>query len=127
MEIKGSKVLVVEDGNFDRQFLVELLKEEGVKEVFTARNGLEGQEIILKNEDLDLVISDYNMDKLDGMQLLEWLRKNVNSKINKILFIMITAAPPYDRIYGKAKEIGASDVLFKPFRSQSLIDAINDL
>ncbi|HWO42726.1 MAG TPA: response regulator [Candidatus Eisenbacteria bacterium] len=66
------KILIVEDEIITRKGLCELLRQEGY-DVSEARDGAQAVEII-KRRRFDLVISDVAMPKLDGIQLVEYLR-----------------------------------------------------
>jgi EAL domain-containing protein (putative c-di-GMP-specific phosphodiesterase class I) len=68
------RVLVIDDQRFQRTFLVRLLHELGVRQVFEACNGQNALETLAEiGEPLDLIISDIDMPKMDGLEFLRWL------------------------------------------------------
>lgn len=70
-----SKILVIEDEAAIRRVLVKILSEENDKyELFEAEDGLAGIEKIQK-EDFDLVLCDIKMPKMDGVEVLEAIKK----------------------------------------------------
>ena len=69
------KILVIEDEAAIRRVLVKILSEENDKyEVFEAEDGLAGIDKIRK-DDFDLVLCDIKMPKMDGVEVLEAVKK----------------------------------------------------
>ncbi len=92
-----------------REFLKILLEKEGYDAV-TASNGEKAVKIIAE-QDLDLVISDIRMPGMNGLKLLDTIKKNQKG----LPFIMITAfASPEDAV--QAMKNGAYDYITKPFK-----------
>ena len=111
------KILVVEDDRDIRELAEEILKAEGYK-VYTANNGLEGYKLF-KYEDLDLIILDVMMPKMDGYQMAKLVRQ----RDEKIPIIMLTALEEvYDEI--KGFETGVDDYITKPFSFNILIKRV---
>ena len=70
-----SKILIIEDEASIRRVLVKILTEENTHyEVFEAEDGLIGTEMI-KNTDFDLVLCDIKMPKMDGVEVLQAVKK----------------------------------------------------
>src|ERR1044071_7584283 len=68
------RVLVIDDQRFQRAFLVGMLRELGVRQVYEACNGQNALEILAQvGAPLDLIISDIDMPKMDGLEFLRWL------------------------------------------------------
>ena len=69
------KILIIEDEAAIRRVLVKILAEENdTYEVFEAEGGLQGTEMI-KKEDYDLILCDIKMPKMDGVEVLEAVNK----------------------------------------------------
>ncbi|MZH01939.1 MAG: response regulator [Nitrospinae bacterium] len=115
MKEEKLKILVVDDDPNYKLFLLRTLEEWG-HEVITAEDGLEALDI-MKKEPIRLIISDWMMPEMDGVQLC----KNIRSWKDKdyIYFIMVTtkSAQP-DLITGR--EAGADDFLSKSFDTDEL-------
>ena len=111
-------ILVVDDEPNYLVILSELLRDEGF-EVFTAPSGAEGLELV-QNVDLDLVITDMQMPGMDGLQLLQAIKK-INSDLP---VVMITAFAEVDKAV-VAMQAGAFNYLAKPFSNDELIVTIN--
>jgi len=107
-------ILVVDDEPNYQIVLSELLREEGF-EVFTANSGTQGMPII-RETDLDLVISDIKMPGMDGIEFLEKI-KELNSDLPVIL---ITAYAEVERAV-HAMQLGAFTYLAKPFSNAELL------
>jgi len=107
-------ILVVDDEPNYQIVLAEILRDEGF-EVFTANSGLEGLPIV-RDTDLDLVISDMKMPGMDGIQFLEQIKR-----INKALpVILITAYAEVEKAV-EAMRLGAYTYLAKPFSNDALL------
>jgi diguanylate cyclase (GGDEF)-like protein len=109
-------VLVVEDHPDQRELLAIVLQREGYK-VVTAANGLEALEK-LETENVQIVLSDIMMPKMDGFELIKRIR--MNPALKNIYLILITARiQEGDRVRGL--DLGADDYITKPFSFSELL------
>ncbi len=115
-----AKILVVDDSPSMRKMISFTLSNAGHK-VVEASDGAQAL-ALAKNEELGLVISDINMPKMDGIQLIKNLRQIPSLKFTPIL-MLTTETGDDKREEGKAA--GASGWLVKPFNPQKLQDIIN--
>ncbi len=113
------KILLIEDNEEVRENTAEILGLAQYQ-VFTAKNGKEGVEMVLK-EQPDLIICDIMMPVLDGYGVLHLLSKN--EKAASIPFIFLTAKAERND-FRKGMELGADDYLTKPFDDVELLNAI---
>ncbi|KIQ05646.1 chemotaxis protein CheY [Agrobacterium tumefaciens] len=114
------KVMVVDDQVTSRLLLTEALQKLGFQQINVAKDGEEALGILIRQPH-HLVISDYNMPKMDGLQLLQAVRENAATR--KAAFIILTAQG--DRaLVQKAAALGANNVLAKPFSSEKIKAAI---
>ena len=102
-------ILVVEDDELMRSFLIQILRDEGYR-VQSAEDGKEGLEKI-RDGDFDLVVTDLKMPKLSGIDLMRGIQKEKPD----IRWIIITAFGSISNAV-EAIKAGASDYLTKPFR-----------
>ena len=107
-------ILIIDDEPNYLIVLSELLRDEGY-EVFTAENGAKGVEAI-QNTDLDLVITDMQMPEMDGMQLLDHVKKENPD----LPVIVITAYAEVEKAVA-AMQAGAFNYLAKPFSNEELL------
>ena len=66
-ELRGLKVLLINDYYFILQILAEIIKKEFIREIDTALNGFQGFNLVL-SKDYDLIICDLNMPVMDGFE-----------------------------------------------------------
>lgn len=117
------KILLVEDDRTMRQIEIRTLNNIGYKDILQAANGNEAIQIFHKKPGIDIVISDWNMPGMGGLELLLWIRSN--DKFKNIPFIMATGQA--DKIHQKkALDAGATGFIVKPFSDNELQSAINN-
>jgi two-component system cell cycle response regulator len=110
------KVMIVEDEPISRRILETFLREWGY-EVLSIGDGMEAWEIIRNPDAPSLVISDWMMPNMDGLELCEKIRGM--EKAQYTYFILLTTkAEKMDII--KGLESGADDFIIKPFDQEEL-------
>lgn len=113
-------ILVVDDSRLQRTLLDDTLHESGY-EVLVAEDGEEGLRI-LREQKVDLIISDVEMPKLDGMEFCRAVKQD--EKLKDIYFIMFTVREDIkDKIEGL--NIGADDYITKSTFETELIARVN--
>ncbi len=116
-------IMVVEDNNDLRIFLLEGLREEYT--TISCKNGEEAWECITSGQDLpDLILSDVMMPRMDGMQLLNTVKSI--SEFAKIPFLLLTAKVGMEHKLD-ALRIGVDDYMSKPFDPEELHLRIRNL
>jgi len=112
-KLKEMKILLIDDDEWIRDSLSLFFEAEGCN-VLTFETAEEGMEAV-KQQAYDIVISDY---KLPGMDGLEFLRR-VKEKQPNAFEILITAYANYE-ILKEAKMMGVKDIIPKPFTSEDV-------
>lgn len=110
--VSNAKVLVIDDAGSIRQIEVELLRDLGFNQVYEATDGAKAWKILC-SDSIDLVICDWDMPNLSGIELLHKVRKEPNLK--DIPFMMITASSEERRVKLAISE-GVNDYIVKPFQ-----------
>ncbi len=110
------KILVVEDDDTFREILKTTIKKDGY-EVEGAADGKSAQ-YILSVHDFDIVLSDVKMPSMDGIELLQWIKKNKTLPV-----ILMTGFSEILEIK-EAAELGADGFLPKPFSQSDLNETI---
>ena len=106
------KALVVDDSRAIRTILAKTLKELGF-EVCEAANGREALEVIeAEKATVTLVLLDWNMPEMNGLDLLKRLRQN--PEFSSLVVVMVTTETELDHI-AEALEAGANEYVMKPF------------
>lgn len=108
------QILLVDDSQTDLMMLQEMLQDYSL---LFAHDGIEAMEAIEKNPDLDLMILDLNMPRMNGFEVLEALKKNEKYK-NITSLILTNYDEPENEIRGL--DLGAVDYIRKPLNLQSL-------
>ena len=117
--LKSISILYVEDENDVREFTSKLLTSL-LKKVYTAKDGQEGLDIYKENfNNIDLIISDINMPKMNGLIMCEKIKE-----INKDIPLVITSAHNDTNFLKKAIEVGVSTYAMKPIDLYQLIESI---
>lgn len=109
-------VLIVDDYKTMLRIIRNLLKQIGFNNVDDATDG--GDALTkLREKDYGLVISDWNMEPMTGIQLLREVR--ADEKLQDLAFIMITAESKTENVIA-AKQAGVSNYIVKPFNAATL-------
>jgi len=114
------RILVTEDSATMRSLLVSAIQSCGDFEVIEAASGFEALRL-LPREKIDLILTDINMPDINGLELINYVRKNENYK-NTPLFIISTEGREKD--VEKGLSLGANEYIVKPIdpvRLQELI------
>jgi two-component system chemotaxis response regulator CheY len=113
---KNMPILIVDDYKTMLRIIRNLLKQIGFENVEEALDGSEALQK-LRDKKFDLVISDWNMEPMTGIELLREVRGDDNLK--KMPFIMVTAESKTENVV-IAKEAGVSNYIVKPFNAATL-------
>ncbi len=114
------KVMVVDDQTSMRAMIRRALQDLGFKDVRDKASAPEALASI-RTDRVHLVISDYNMPDMDGLQFLEEVRKD--PVIGKTVFIMLTGSADKE-IVQKAAALGVNNYVVKPFAPAALKEKI---
>jgi len=114
------KVMVVDDQTSMRAMIRRALQDLGFKDVRDKPSATEALAAI-KSDRVHLVISDYNMPEMDGLQFLEAVR--TDAVIGKTVFIMLTGSADKE-IVQKAAALGVNNYVVKPFAPAALKEKI---
>ena len=109
-------VLIVDDYKTMLRIIENLLKQLGFKNVHQAADGGAALKV-LRETPCGLVISDWNMQPMTGLQLLKEVRSDAALKATP--FIMITAESKTENVIA-AKEAGVNNYIVKPFNAETL-------
>lgn len=114
---KNMKVLIVDDYNTMLRILRNLLKQLEFTNVEEASDGQQAIDKVRSEGGYGLIISDWNMEPVTGIQFLREVRADENLK--HIPFIMVTAESKSENVIA-AKEAGVSNYIVKPFNAETL-------
>ena len=114
-------ILVIDDNEDIRQLLTLILENAG----FTVFTGVDGPDGLhqTKAHKPDMILLDAMMPGLTGFEVLEKIRNDRDSKINKIPILMLTSRSSIEDI-DMAIDLGATSYVVKPFRPEKLIQKV---
>ena len=118
---KSIKILIVDDYKTMLRIIRNVLRQISLLNVDEANDGAEAF-AMLKQGDYGLVISDWNMQPVTGLDLLQQVR--ADEKLARIPFIMVTAESKVENIVA-AKQAGVSNYVVKPFSAETLRSKID--
>jgi two-component system chemotaxis response regulator CheY len=111
------KLLVVDDSSTMRRIIKNTLQRLGHKDILEGGDGVEGWNVLNSNSDIDMLITDWNMPEMNGLELVKKVR--ADSRFTDLPIIMVTTEG------GKAEVItalkaGVNNYIVKPFTPQVL-------
>ena len=110
------QILIVDDYKSMLRIIRGLLAELGFKNITEASDGQEAFKK-LQSDKFDLVISDWNMEPMNGYELLKKVR--AHGLLKSLPFIMVTAEAKPENVVA-AKKAGVSNYIVKPFNAATL-------
>ncbi len=113
---KNMRILVVDDFQTMRRIVMNLMRQLGFTNMIEAADGELAWEV-LENDSIDLIVSDWNMPNMTGMELLKKVRASEEYK--NIPFIMVTAEGKKENVIA-AVQAGVNNYIVKPFNAATL-------
>lgn len=117
------KVLVVDDFATMRRILKSILKQIGFTNIIEADDGSSAL-AMLKKDKVDMIMSDWNMPKVTGLDLLKAVRSDESTK--DIPFLMVTAEGQKDSVI-QAVQAGVSNYIVKPFTAETVKEKLKQM
>jgi len=115
------KVLVVDDSRSFRQYVADLLHAHRYR-IFQAADGVEALEVLGEQPDLSLVLTDYHMPRMDGMELIGEIRRRYGRNELAIIGVSDRASP---LLSARLLKTGANDFVTKPFMLEEFYCRVN--
>ncbi len=112
----NTSVLVVDDSKTMIRIVCNLLRQIGFAMIDEAADG-GGALGLMQTKSYGVVISDWNMEPMTGLKLLQNVR--ADERLKKTPFIMVTAESAIDNVIA-AKKAGVNDYIIKPFNAETL-------
>ena len=113
---KNMRVLVVDDFSTMRRIIKNILRQIGFNNIVEADDGTTAWDTINRDR-IDFVISDWNMPKMAGIDLLRKVR--ASEEYGKLPFLMVTAEAQQENII-EAVQAKVSNYIVKPFTAETL-------
>jgi two-component system, chemotaxis family, chemotaxis protein CheY len=122
MDVK-MKVLVVDDFSTMRRIVKNILRQLGFENILEADDGMSALDV-LRSQSVDFIISDWNMPRLSGMELLKAVRTSEEWK--DLPFLMVTAEGQKENVI-EAVKAKVSNYIVKPFTPETLAEKIKKI
>jgi len=123
MGYENLTALVVDDFSTMRRIVRNILRDLQFKNILEAEDG-EAAVTILKTQKVDIIVSDWNMPKMTGLDLLKWVRSN--EKTSGLPFLMVTAESQKENII-EAVKAKVSNYIVKPFTAATLAEKLEKI
>jgi two-component system, chemotaxis family, chemotaxis protein CheY len=116
-------VLLVDDDKIPRVILSRALKELGINNILTAENGQSALQILF-TESVDIVVSDWNMPVMDGLEFFRSVKGN--GRLSSIPFLLLTSKNSKDEVM-KALKVGIKNYIIKSNDTEPFKDKIKSM
>ena len=116
MNEKNIKVLIVDDFATMRKVIRNLLKQVGYEDIVEAEDGVMALKA-LKAQKIDVIVSDWNMPNMTGLDLLKSIR--AHERLKDIPVLLVTAEAEKENVV-QAAQAGVNDYIVKPFTADVL-------
>ena len=117
------KILIVDDFSTMRRIVKNILKQIGYTDIDEAEDG-NGALVKLRQDKYDLVVSDWNMPNMSGLDLLKAIR--ADNGLNGIPVLMVTAEAKKENVV-EAIKAGVNNYVVKPFTAEILKEKIEKI
>jgi two-component system chemotaxis response regulator CheY len=111
------RALVIDDARTIRAIITQILQELGI-EVVQAANGLEGLARLRDQPGVDLVLVDWNMPEMNGLEFIQAVR--TRREYDSVRIMMVTTETEQDQVV-RALAAGANEYVMKPFTREILV------
>jgi len=116
------KVLICDDEKLMLRLIYDVLAKLGFRSITIANSGRKAIELI-KKESFDFIISDWRMNELDGIDVINFVRKSADSPCPHIPIILLTGNTEAHYVT-EARDAGVNEYLIKPFTAEQLVKRI---
>lgn len=116
--MKNLQVLIVDDHKTMLRIVRNILGQVGIENVDEATDGTEALKLLV-NKKYDLIISDWNMMPMTGLELLQYVRTDNTYNHKKVPFIMVTAESKPENVM-EARKAGVDNYIVKPFNAETM-------
>jgi two-component system, chemotaxis family, chemotaxis protein CheY len=113
--------LVVDDSRAVRMIIGKILRDVGI-EAIEAGNGVEALEQVRRHPDLELLLVDWNMPEMNGIDFIHAIRSN--RAYDSVRILMVTSESQGAQVH-RALAAGANEYLMKPFNKDILVAKLN--
>lgn len=122
INLEKATVLVLDDNGASLDILSQVVSGFGVKQLFRAESVADAQALV-RTKTFDLIISDVQMPVTDGIEFIEWLRREGGETNRYVPVILVTGHTRTSQIF-KLRDSGSNYVVAKPITPKVLLERI---
>ena len=111
------QALIIDDSRAMRRILRQIIDPLGF-EILEAGNGLEGLQTLIGNSDIELILVDWNMPVMNGIDFVKKVRENPDYSNTKLIMVTTETEPAK---MARAMMSGVDEFLMKPFTPEMLL------
>ncbi|PJZ80235.1 PAS domain-containing protein [Leptospira meyeri] len=119
-------VMVIDDNETNLYVIHEMLNYKGIR-VDGYRSPKEALEVIRSGTFYDVIISDFNMPEMNGLDFIEILLKTIESNKLKKPYLSLHTSSNDENIYKRCKDLGVQSILLKPIQTNILYESLEKL
>ncbi|PKA24249.1 hybrid sensor histidine kinase/response regulator [Leptospira sp. mixed culture ATI2-C-A1] len=119
-------VMVIDDNETNLYVIHEMLNYKGIR-VDGYRSPKEALEVIRSGTFYDVIISDFNMPEMNGLDFIENLLKTIESNKLKKPYLSLHTSSNDENIYKRCKDLGVQSILLKPIQTNILYESLEKL
>ena len=116
-------VLIVDDNKSNQVILQHMLNFKNINSEI-ANNGMEALQRILSGEVFDVILMDYHMPVLNGLETIQKIKEYFETKQTKIPLVLLHSSSEDEYLVNRAKELGINSRLLKPIKSEELFEML---
>jgi len=121
---KTATVLFVDDSRLMRRAAESALSQN--YQVILAGDGTEALKAIVEHQEIQVVLTDLSMPKMDGHALIEKIKTSSDAKLRQLPVLVVTGSAS-DQVVKQVRQAGAAGVMTKPFTPEALIQRVRQL
>ncbi len=121
--LKNVRILIADDQRLIRKLVLNILESFGFQDITVSQSGSEAIEL-LRQQEFDLIITDWRMGDLDGIDVLRHVRNSSHAPNTPIIFL--TGNAEFGDV-AEARDAGVNEYLIKPFTAKELINRVRSV
>ncbi|CAM3664622.1 PAS domain S-box protein [Mucilaginibacter galii] len=117
------KALIVDDNENNRLILRQMLKLKNI-EVEEASNGFEALQLLAKQNHYDVILMDYHMPYMDGIETIKKIRESFAASPEQLPLVLLHSSSDDEKIQQACEELSINQRLVKPVKMEDLFDSL---
>ncbi|GAB2683737.1 hypothetical protein GCM10027037_00910 [Mucilaginibacter koreensis] len=124
--VKLDRVLIVDDNDNNREIIRQMLLLKNIQST-QAKNGLEALQLLAAGNNYDLILMDYHMPFMDGLETIRKIRENIASTQEELPIILLSSSSDNEQVMQEGERLKVSSRILKPVKMQDFYYALSRL